>query len=183
MKISNFKKIGTEKKISIAGFIIAAIIACIIIFVIIPGISGIKKIGEDIMQQRIDAENKYKKGQKLNKLAENLKIIEPQIEKLDQIFINQNDALKFITSLEETAEKNKVKQKINLLIAQKAPFNNYQKMPLQLFIEGNFIDELNYLLSLENLNYFVNIKLLEITAGEAKGGSADMLIFADTYWK
>lgn len=183
MKIQNFKKINTKNKISIAGFIIAAVITCVIIFVITPGINGIKKIGEDIMQQRIDVENKYKKGQKLNKLTENLKIIEPQIEKMDRMFIDQNDALKFITSLEEMAEKSNVKQKINLMTAQKVPFHSYQKMPLQLSIGGNFIDEINYILNLENSDYLINIKLLEITAGKAEGGSADMLIFADTYWK
>lgn len=183
MKISNLKKINTRKKISIISFAIAAFIVCLIIFVIIPNISDIKKIGENIMQRRIDVENKYRKGQKLKKMAENLKIIEPQIEKLNQIFISQNDALKLATSLEEMAEKNNIKQKINLLTAQKTPFNNYQKMPLQIYIEGNFIDELNYILNLENLNYFLNIKILEITAGKDEGGTANMLIFADTYWK
>ena len=183
MNIGAGAKINLKKKIIIVVTAILIIIAVAVIFLIMPAIKNIKEIGENIKTRRLDAEEKYLKGQSLKALSENLKKIEPEINKLDKIFIEQSQALELVTSLEKIAEKNNVSQKINLAANQKVNYSDYQKIPLQILTQGNFINQLNYLINMENLNYYINIKILELASSGAGNGDISMLIFADTYWK
>lgn len=170
--------------ISVATFVVLS--AAVIYFLVLPTIADIKKMKAEIEAQRIDLENKYRKSKNLKKLTANLKKIEGEIEKLDWLFINQNRALEFITTLEEAAAKEGVSQKISL--GTTAPLKNYsyKKIPLQIMADGNFISQLRYLANLEALNYYINIKTLEFSTAAndvaAKGG-VNLQISSDTYWK
>lgn len=183
MNIGAFAKINLKKKIIIIVAAILIIIVAATVFLIMPAIKNIKEIGENIKSRRLDAEEKYLKGRSLKALSNNLKKIEPEINNLDKIFIEQSQALELVTALEKIAEKNNVSQKINLATNQKVDYSDYQKMPLQILTHGNFINQLNYLINMENLNYYINIKILELASSGAGSGDVSMLIFADTYWK
>jgi Tfp pilus assembly protein PilO len=192
MDIRSLIKINLRKKIIIAAVLFPLGIGSIVYFVVIPTVNDIKSIRNEIEAQRIDLEIKYKKGQSIKQLTENLKIIEPQISKLEQIFISNDEVLEFITTLEEAANEKNVSQKINLATSKSVKEESYQKTPLQIITNGGFIKQLNYLISLEALNYYINIKSLELTAGsprsinsggQTKESSINMLLFADTYWK
>jgi Tfp pilus assembly protein PilO len=198
MNGSKYLKINLKNKItiSLAGFFI--VILSLIYFIVIPTVREIKTMGDSIEAQREDLEKKYIKGQSLKKLNENLNKIEPKLELLDQIFINKDRELEFITSLENEANNNQINQKINLSALEKTENQNFKKTNLQLFTKGNFIKQLQYLADLEKLNYYINIKILELSptaSGEpAKTKSQDslpssietnslnMYIEADTYW-
>lgn len=184
MNVSNFIKINLKTKIIIACALFPLAIGCVIYFVVFPTINDIRGIKNEVEAQRIDLEVKYQKGQNLNNLTKNLKIIEPQLSSLDKIFIKQDKVLDFITTLENTANNNGVSQKINLATTNSAKNDGYQKTPLQLITSGNFINQLRYLITLENLNYYTNINSLEFTSGgQNSEGGVNMLVFADTYWK
>lgn len=170
-----------------------ATIGGLIYFVVMPTISDIKKMGEEIENQRIDLEQKYIKGQSLRKLTENLKKIEPQLVVLDQIFISQNHELEFITALEELANQNNISQKINLQELPKDGNKAYQKTPLQISAKGNFINLMNYLIDLEALNYYININSINLSSAYTAPSAAsdeqtvfsniNIALSADTYWK
>lgn len=178
------------------GFFV--IILSLVYFIIIPTIREIKDISGAIEAQREDLEKKYIKSQKIRQLAQNLKEIKPKLELLDQIFINKNRELEFITSLENEANKNQISQKINLSASQQVENKNFQKTNLQLLTKGGFIKQLRYLMNLENLSYYINVKLLELfPASDNEQAKADsqrvlpahietnqlnMLINADTFW-
>jgi len=194
MKLEDYLKLNLKKKIIIFLIIFFTIILSLIYLIVIPTITDIKKMGKEIEAQRLDLENKYIKGQSLKQLSENLKKIEPQLNKLDNIFINQNRELEFITTLEGRAQINNVGQKINLASAQVIEGNdvqNYKKIPLQLFTQGSFLNQVNYLLNLEALDYYINIKSIElypISANPINNDTANlaniaMLISAETFWK
>lgn len=183
-------KFNLKNKIilSLAGFILA--ILTLIYFVVVPTARDIKIMGREIEEQKIDLERKYLKGQSLKQLTENLKKIEPELSRLDQIFINENRGLEFITTLENEAGKSGVSQKINLSSPEAAENKEFQKNKLQLFAGGNFIRQLGYLLSLESLAYYINVKMIEITPSPAgsepetnESDGVNMFIDADTYWK
>ncbi len=181
---------------SFACFLAAiSVLACLIV---VPTIKEIKSMGESIEAQREDLERKYIKGQSLRKLTDNLSEIEPRLKSLDQIFINKNRELEFITGLENEASKNGVSQKINLSAPEKIENQNFQKTKIQLFTKGSFIKQLQYLLSLEHLNYYINVNLLELSPAAGDGqvktdkpglppaagetNNLNMYIDADTYW-
>ncbi len=192
MDLNIFSKIDLRKKIIITIVLLPSTIAGIIWFVVIPSINDIKNIKNEIEAQRIGLEIKYKKGQSLKKLSEDLRTVSPQISELDKIFIDEDNVLEFITAMEKIAGENRVSQNINLLSSKSSQQNGYKKTPLQITTEGEFIDQLNYLINLEALDYYININSLELTYSGSKpsvpgartgGSNVSMLIFADTYWK
>lgn len=200
MNGSKYLKFNLKNKITASSVGFLVIILSLIYFIVVPTIKEIKTMGSAIEAQREDLEKKYIKGQSLRQLTENLNKIEPKLDLLNQIFINKNRELEFITSLENEANKNQVSQKINLSAPQKAENQNFQKTSLQLFTKGGFIRQLQYLVNLEHLSYYINVKLLELslagggepakTDSQGQGlppadpetNSLNMYIDADTYW-
>lgn len=199
MSGNKYLKFNLKNKItlSLTGFLI--IILSLIYAIVIPTVREIKTMSDAIEAQRVDLEKKYIKGQSLRQLTENLEKIESKIELLDQIFINKNRELEFITSLENEANKNQISQKINLSAPGKAENKNFQKTNLQLFTKGGFREQLQYLTDIEHLSYYVNVKVLELSPSSAGGepikidgaeslsspggaGSLNMYIDGDTYW-
>lgn len=202
MSDNKYLKFDLKNKItaSLAGFLI--IILSLIYFIVLPTVKEIKAMSSAIEAQREDLEKKYIKGQSLRQLTENLKEIEPKLELLDQIFINKNRELEFITSLENKADNNQINQKINLSPPQATKSQGFQKIGLQLSAAGKFIKQLRYLMDLESLNYYINIKSLELSssgsgqtapnikhsgqgtlAAENESNNINLSVVADTYWK
>lgn len=198
MLAEKYLKFNLKNKITISLTGLLIIILSLIYFIVMPTIKEIKAMGNAIEAQREDLEKKYVKGQSLRQLTENLSKIEPKLELLDQIFINKNRELEFITGLENEASKNQVSQKINLNAPQKAENQNFQKTSLQLFTKGGFVKQLRYLMDLEHLSYYINVKLLELspagdgeqvkTSGQelspatSETNNLNMYLDADTYW-
>ncbi|MDP2708669.1 MAG: hypothetical protein Q8O93_01280 [bacterium] len=198
MILDKYLKFNLKNKIvaSSVGFLLT--ILFLIFFIVAPTIKDIRAMGDEIEAQRLDLENKYIKGQSLKQLSENLKKIEPRLNLLDQVFINKNRELEFITSLESQANKNNIDQKINLSPPQIAENQNFQKTVLQLFTKSSFTRQLRYLTNLESLNYYINIKQLELSPAAEAGpprsidrdgpplpadsSNINMYISADTYW-
>jgi len=191
MEFKKLIKLDLRKRIilSIVGFFI--FIFAVIYFVIFPSIRDIKNIKNEIESQRLELERKYVKGQSLRKMTEKLKRAEEKVYVLDQVFIGPDAGLEFITALEGAAGKNGVNQKINLL--SQTPVDNgfYKIVPLQLSSQGEISRQMSYLVSLETLNYYVNIKSLELSSGSrfAPTGEAEsaanvnLFVVADTYWR
>ncbi|OGF23886.1 hypothetical protein A3H66_01245 [Candidatus Falkowbacteria bacterium RIFCSPLOWO2_02_FULL_45_21] len=199
MIIDKIQKFNLKNKIivNLVGFTL--ILFSLIYSVVIPSARDIRAMSKDIEEQRIDLEEKYLKGQSLRQLRENLKQIQPKLDLFDKIFINKNRELEFITTLENEANKAQVSQRINLSAPRAAENQEFQKNNLQLYAQGGFIRQLTYLLNLESLSYYVNVKLLELTLGESVGAAKinfkppqtspnqtnniNLSIDADTYWK
>lgn len=188
------KKLTLKKKLFIINGILLAAVGAIIYFVVVPSLKEIKRMQADIEAQRTDLEEKYQKGQSLKKLTESLEAIEPKLERLDQVFINQNRELEFITALEDIAGKQGVDQKITLGKIQPAKNKDYQKMPITISAGGRYADLIRYLLALESSNYYINISSIEIAGGgprqpnsvadgAAQDGQLGLAIQAETYWK
>ncbi len=191
MAKAEYSKFDLKKKIiiSIIGFFMA--LSIIVGLIVIPTIREIKRMGADIEEQRLDLEKKYIKGQSLKQLADNLKKISPQLDKLDRIFINHNRELEFITTLEDKTQANKIAQKISLGAA-KDDNQKFKIIPMQIYTQGSFINQYNYLVNLELLDYYISIKALELSpaqgqtiynTGEIEPNSVNMFITADTFWK
>ncbi len=194
MNIEKIIKFDLKNKIAVSliGFLL--IIFSLVYFIVWPTIRDIKIMGSEIDAQKIDLEKKYIKGQNLKQLTENLKKIEPKLELLEQIFINRNRELEFITSLENEANKNRVNQKINLSAPASTENQNFQKIGLQLFTQGGFNNLLAYITDLESLSYYINFKTLELSPGSAGQAvkaadnqeppevNLNLFLSSETYW-
>ena len=190
-----FNNLDLKYKIFAFNTAILVILFCGIKFIILPSVDQIEQIKIDIYQNQFDLEQKYQRSQSLKKLSANLKSIEGKIENIDQVFISQNRELEFITALEQIAEKKNVRQKIILGKTQSAVGDKfYKKIPLQIQAQGNYPDILQYLQGLEALNYYINIKSIDLSANSVSqrseitvvnnlGGEVSVNIIADSYWR
>lgn len=197
MNLDNLTKINMKKRIFIVPAVFILFVTGLIYFIVLPAMKDIKEIGAQIESQRTDLDKKYYKSKNAKQSTKSLKAIEGDVEKLDRVFIGKNQELAFITALEETANKNNINQNINLDLSSGAKNNKYDKIPLKLTTQGNFINQFNYLRDLERLNYYLNIKSLDLSAGGGasayppldkiinydSGANIKMVILADTYWK
>lgn len=197
MNLDNLIKIDIKKRIFAVPAVFVLFIAGLIYFIILPTMKDVEETAAQIKSQRTDLDKKYYKSKNAKQSTKSLKAIEEDVEKLNRVFINQNQELAFITALEEVANKNNINQNINLDLSSGAKNNKYGKIPLRLTTQGNFINQFNYLRDLERLDYYLNIKSLNLSAGGGAsayppsdkiinyGGGANigMVILADTYWK
>jgi|GEM_PF-1494643 len=202
----------TDAKNKILKSAAAAIAAAALLahFVIWPSVKEIKSMAGQISANMSDLEERYRNGQSLEKHNEILTRIEPELDKLDKIFIKKDSSLEFIISLESVAERNNVGQKINLITdeaaaSKPAAKNSKNKKdpeikkdgqiwPLQIAADCAYADCLAYLTALEAMPYYINIKSIEINAsapGERlpnekpaeTGGRLSLFILAETFWK
>ena len=192
MNLTSFKDIGLKQKIIANSALMIAIILGIIFFVIIPGLNSVKGLMENIISQKIELEQTMIKEKNNSKISEKIKKIEPQMSKFEQIFINQNRELEFITTLEDIANKNKVAQKISLTPVLESG-GNFKKTPLNITAKGEFKNIMEYLTGLESSNYYINIKSIELASSRARApkdqdgyspnAPVNIKIFALTYWR
>jgi Tfp pilus assembly protein PilO len=178
MDLNIKKNIELKYRVALSAGLFIISFALILFLVIIPSVSEIERIKKEIYDQKIDLEIKYKKGQDLRKVTEKLNLIKEKIFLLDQVFIKKDDNLRFITGLEDIAEKNNINQKINM---DKPDFSSkkYQEASLSILAQGNLSDQLNYLGELENLSNYINIHNIVLSS---TGGSTSMNISSKVYW-
>jgi len=179
MNFNNFKKATIKQKIALFFFIFLLAELTITYTVLIPTIKAIIEKKELILMQKIELEEKISREKNMAKLSEKLKIIKPQIEIIENTFINKNRELEFITTLEGIALKNNVIQKLNLKTANNLE-KNYIKIPLNINVQGAHDNILNYMVDLENYKYYININSLQFSFAQ---DNYSLSISADSYWK
>ncbi|MFC1612945.1 hypothetical protein ACFL23_01300 [Patescibacteria group bacterium] len=160
----NFKKnIILFLVISFAGLL------AIIFFVILPTTKKIKDISKKIYDLRIDVEKKYVSGQNLRHTIKKFKEFKKSSLNLSNIYVEKNQELKFIESLENIALNNDLKQKINIkeaIISEDNPnigIKNIQTMNLNVSLEGDYTNILKFLYDIRKLSYCINIESIIIT--------------------
>ena len=201
MILNSLKNIGIKGKIIITLFGNFLIIFLIIYFVIIPQAEFIKKNGQEIIDRRVFLEEQYIKAKKFRETNEEMDLVDDDIQKLDEVFVSYDEDLQFIETLEKIAIDNNVSQKISLGSIKKEQKDEFEKISLEISANGNFLSIMKYLISLETLNYYVNISSLDISKSAnprstnsssgvtpAEDDLSDLnrvvcKIKADTYWK
>jgi Tfp pilus assembly protein PilO len=183
-------KLLTHVSISVVAF------ALVLYFGIISPAAKIIKIKNNINSAKANLENNYITGANLRVLSESLKTVEPQLDKVNGIFVKKDEALDFITAVEGVADVAGVSQKINLSAAGRntSKTKTNESITISLSSSGSFSKEMDYLTKLESLNYYINIKSLEMVnnsyeqspqiSGESiSSKQISMQIAAETYWQ
>ncbi|NTU98754.1 type 4a pilus biogenesis protein PilO [Candidatus Falkowbacteria bacterium] len=157
----SLSKLGLKEKMIAVNAAILGLAALLIFFLIIPGITDIGNIKTEIEKQFADLDMKYQRGQSLRKLTQSMKLIEPELQNLDRVFIVQEKEVELITSLEDLAAKNNIAQKISLGAMPKGN-STIKKVPISLAAQGSFSNIVAYLHSLETSDYYLSIKSIEV---------------------
>lgn len=174
--------------ISFLGFFL--VILSIVFFVVVPSIRDIVSIKNNIEEQRQELERKYVKGQSLRSLSEKIETVEGRIDDINNIFVDKNKGLEFITTLENLADSKNINQKINISLDNEDVDNEFEKIPIRLYTQGTFKNQMDYLLGLELMDYYININSIEINpyipmneSGEGYEDQVSLLLLADTFWR
>jgi|WetSurMetagenome_2_1015567.scaffolds.fasta_scaffold118363_2 Tfp pilus assembly protein PilO len=183
-------KLSYQSKIFLSALFFLLASGCLIVFLIMPAADNIRNIEQKTADQTAQVEKDYAEGQSLKKVADNLKIIEPRLGELEKALIKKDKVSDFASSLEETALKNGVTLEDTTLGAE-TPFSDYYfKIPLTLRSNGNFKSQIDFLIGLESLGYYINFKTLELTTAapgqvpsSGVGKILTMRVLADTYWQ
>jgi len=167
----------------------AAIIGFLIIFLIWPTAESIKLMGDEIFSQKKALEEKFNKGQSLEILAKNIKNISADMDNFNQMFINKNSALEFVSALEKISVNNNVSQKIYLPTINIEPEQQFQIFELRLSVSGSYKNVMRYIKEIEHLDYFVVIKKINLFKnnnksflGNDENFTINLNLSADTYW-
>lgn len=155
--------------------------AAIFIFIDLPAIKNIKKIKDEIEFQRLDLEKKYFKIQRSKKTALSLNKIEAEMAEMNNVFINENRELEFITSLERLAAKNSLSQEINLAGKEGQKEGEPRVANLYVRLTGSYDNIINYLSDMESSEYYINFTGLELSSAP-NSGQYSLSLKALTYW-
>ncbi|OIO07068.1 hypothetical protein CO115_01205 [Candidatus Falkowbacteria bacterium CG_4_9_14_3_um_filter_36_9] len=198
MQLLELSKLNYKNKIIFNISISIILMVLIVYFVIINSILNIKKMSEEINKNKIDLEEKFNRGQSITELSKNISKIQQQLSVFDKIFIDKNNSLDLITTLENSADKYNITQKINLSVPENKDTSKdktYIIVPITLETSGKFSDQMNYLINLETLNYQININSIKMNSSLNKNSDNNFLensdnnsiisvsIAADTYWQ
>lgn len=185
--------IGVRNKMIIHSAVYIAALVALALFVIVPAVSKSRMMSQEIHKQEIYLEKLYQRGQLLKKVKRQLAEVRPLIEQLSQGFVNPDQSVKFISSLEKIAQDNELVQKIEVGTEEKIRADNYEVLPVRLILKGNFVDLVKYLRQLEQMEYYFNINSLSVVhpAMKSRASAAslsdrqakiDVLIMARSYW-
>lgn len=153
--------INIKKKLSILVIPVALMVA-MIFFTIIPTISEIKEISENIKERRETLELKSSPTQNIKKNLNKLNEIK-KTSKTYSSFVAKGEELNLIESLEKIADKHFIKQDIDIGTPTKE-----EELPISIILEGDYISLLKYLTSTEKEEYYINIQSLTFNALDKK---------------
>lgn len=188
------KNIDYKRKVLIGLSINFIILIVIIYFFVIPYSKHVLEANQRLIDNRVQFETKLIKEEKFSKISKNITKIEDNMRKIEESFINQNNKLEFITMFEGLADENSVHMDMKIDFETITPQNKSPK--LNLTLTGNYTNLMNFLVSIENLKYYINITKININASPSNSinrsmgpnnslnnSSLTMNIEAITHWK
>lgn len=164
MGVKNKTKIYTI----IALFLLLSIV--MIVFLVYPALKDIKKTSKEIVSNREGLKFIEVQNTELENFKKNYKNYEPNLKKIDQLFIDPNNPVSFIKFLEKTALDLNIDPEINLSYQfSQEDLKNQAKTEFQIFTKGSFSNILRFSEKIENGPYLVKIKSL--TMGKSEGSN------------
>lgn len=177
----------------------------LIFFVIAPAANQIKKDKLLISAEKNNLKDLLALGQNITTNQKNLNYVEKNLEALGEPFLKKGEELKFITDLERIATENGIEQEILFNNDSGETSGGAKIVPVEIRLNGGLYNTMNYINSLEKINYYININRIRINssgavnyakkAGQqtAKDGKAEEVIVEEyilsvnisaiTYWK
>ncbi len=165
----------------------------ILYFFLMGSISEIKKTSSDIIDKKSKTEFYFESMKSNQDFGKKMEILDHKLTIIENSFIDINKQVDFIRVMEDLATKYNIKQNISIDSVALNSADKYKKVPMDLAVSGNFEDIMNYISAIESLNYYINIKFINLSAGFISANFGDPqapqkkgisgIIKTDTYWK
>lgn len=154
----NFKK---KNNISIVIILILSLL--LIVFLIYPLFSEIKKVSQNLLSQKENFAFLVNKLENLQKFEIRFEEIRPNLEKTDNFFIEAEAPVEFIRFLENTARDCGISLKVSPFPLLKTEKDPWPFLIFQISSTGSFPNFLRFLEKLESSQYLIEIQNLNIS--------------------
>ncbi len=181
----NYNSLNENQKSFIATSASIIIALLLIWFFVYANIAEIKIINKEIDLIKKEIAEKNMENDFKNSLAI-YRQYNKKMERMNKSLLTKNRELEFITALENIAAKHGVEQRISMTEYKLIEGRPFWEMPVQIFLKGEFIDELRYLQEAEKLSYYLNVEKMNISKTKTEDSPdevVNMLIFANTFWR
>ncbi len=176
MKIS----LGTTQKIIMIITITFFVIASIAFLIILPTIRDIQEINKEILFEKKSLEAKFLSGQYYTKVYQDFKAIEPEIKKIQGVYIKKGEELNFITDIENISDARGLEQKI-IRVNTNSNNENLETLTLDVRLTGGFTQIMEFLSDLESLKYYFNIFNISFSSAGDKKNKISATILGKVY--
>ena len=151
---------GKKTYILLATF--GLLILSLILFFIWPLIKEIDHNSQALLMGKNDTVILKMQSDEIENFKKIHKDYQPNLDKMHQLFIDAKNPVGFIKFLEEAASVSSIKPQISLIPNQK----DQNTITFQLSTSGNFLNILDFLKRIENGQYLVEIKNINIKNGD-----------------
>ncbi|KPJ71816.1 hypothetical protein AMJ50_00700 [Parcubacteria bacterium DG_74_3] len=151
-----------KHKLNLSIIIFCLIYIIFIVFVISPLFSGIKKNSQDLVSQKQTLVSFEAQLESLNRFKNLYQEIEPNLEKISNLFINPEVPVEFINFLETSASSCQLFIDISSALPTKAKEDPWPALVFQINSIGSFPKFLKFLEKLEASPYLIRIQVLNI---------------------
>lgn len=160
-----------KKKINISIVTILILSLLLIVFLILPLLSEIKKAAENFLSQKENLVFLENKAENFWKFEVQFEEIRPNLEKIDTFFIESEAPVEFIRFLENTARDCGISLKISPSLPLKTEKDPWPNLFFQISSVGSFPNFMRFLEKLESSLYliaFQNLNISRISETELK---------------
>jgi len=162
--------VNPKKKIYTSLTVFGAVYLLLILFIIFPLFQGIKQNSEELVSGRKGLISFVNEIENLETSEKFYKSNQANLEKIEELLINREVPIEFITFLERNAANSQLESKVSLLASGGKDTDSWPSLSFQLSLTGSFPDFLKFLERLENGPYLTEILNLNIQKA-AKGSS------------
>ncbi|MBI2054267.1 MAG: hypothetical protein HYT36_02955 [Candidatus Staskawiczbacteria bacterium] len=165
----------TKNKIYIVSAFFSLSSLALLLFLVFPTINKIKAYSDDFLSKKRSTDTLKIQAIEVDKFKKNYDIYKPNLEKIDQLFIDKKSPVYFIEFLEKTAFESGIHPEISLSpysLEETEEEEGKTIITFQFFSSGDYLSILKFTKLLETGPYLVQIKNLTIKNSESESLSA-----------
>ncbi len=170
-----------QQKIIITIISILTVFAGIIVFIIYPSVKEISTIKREIIQEKIELEQKLALGLNLKEISRKLEAIKNSLSQLDKIFIAEGAELEFVSQLENIAQKEEIILNIESDFQGEKIADHLKAVNLEINWLGNYRQSIGFLRRLEIFPGYYNPKILIFSKKNAPEGNLNVQLLGKIY--
>lgn len=175
-------KLKQSSKIILVNIIFIVVFFGVYYFFIKSGLDELSTINQSINSNLSALKTLEKKDSDVRKLKQSLTLADSVVNKLSEYFIK--DEVEFVTAMETTAAEIGLTER--LVMGEMKVNGKIRVIPITLYTQGSFKQQLEFIDQLGNLKYFFNIRSVnfsKVSSKEPGDIKIDMTLNVDTYWQ
>jgi len=151
-----------KKQITILITIIGTIFLLLAFFIVSPLLRKIEKKSEEFLLAKKELASLEIKSENIKNFRKFYQKNILDFEKINNLFINQEEPVDFISFLEKVSQETKVQIKISLLIGEKEKEVLWPSLSFQIYLLGSYQNFAKFIGKIETAPYLIEIKNITV---------------------